>query len=151
MSCPVSGTQGQWQRCSLKHTLNWTQAPEAWLVLSHTAGYRQGPLCWLNCRKGSNATCRSLGLTTAAECWQEPASLEHQARNSRWATRNQGEEGSQNHLPAPIGSHVRGRLSARLCGKDARAASIFFHSRHELWPTDRRRQRSHVHPPPTIS
>lgn len=109
------------------------------------------PMCWLNCRKGSNATCRLLGLTTAAGCWQEPASLEHRAWNSRLAARNQEEVGSQSHLLVPTGSHVRGRLSARLCGKEARAASIFFHSHHEQWPTDRRRQRSHVHPPPTSS
>lgn len=66
------------------------------------------------------------------------------------AARNQGEGGSRSHLPVPTGCHVRSRLSARLCGKETRIVSIFFHSRHELWPTDKRSWRSRVHPPSSL-
>lgn len=48
-------------------------------------------------------------------------------------------------------SHVRGRLSACLCGKEAGAVCILFHLHHELCPTDMRSRRINAPPPPPQS
>lgn len=84
-------------------------SPAAWLVLSHTADHGQGPLCWLNCRKGSNATCRLLGLTTAAGCGQEPGAsgLELEVGSQKPRRRGESEPPPRPHWL----SHQRQTLS----------------------------------------
>lgn len=79
---------------------------------------------------------------TGASCLALPGPLPGSA------ARSQGEGASQSHLPLQAGAHVRDRLSARLCGKEAGAVSIFFHIRHELCPTDMRSHERNSLPPP---
>lgn len=119
----------------------------------HTAR-EEAPVCLPNERRDMNATCilaryqaqvalqDTVAWLAGASCLGTPGLL------PGLATRSQGEGDSQSHLPLHAGSHVRSRLSTRLCGKEAGAVSILFHIRHELCPTDMRSHRSNVHPPP---
>lgn len=68
------------------------------------------PMCWLNCRKGSNATCRLLGLTTAAGCWQEPGAsgLELEVGSQKPRRRGESEPPPRPHWL----SHQRQTLSS---------------------------------------
>lgn len=87
------------------------------------------------------ATCRAPGLVVLQEhraltnwCFVPSTS-----RSTSWlGSWEPGRRDSQSHLPLQAGSHVRGRLSALLCGKEAGAVSILFHICHELCPTDMR-------------
>lgn len=109
-------------------------------------------VCLLTWRKDAIVTCRSVGLTTDVGGWSwadwriRPGILD---LLPSLAARNQEEGRVRATFPSPpaLGSHVRGSRSARLCGKQAGAVSIFFHIHHELWPTDRRSHRNNVHPP----
>lgn len=67
-------------------------------------------------------------------------SLNHCARGAGGARRRGQPEPSPPPAPIPS-SHVRGRLSPLLCGKEAGAVSILFHIHHALCPTDVRSPR----------
>ena len=74
-------------------------------------------------------------------------SLNHFARGAGGARRRGQPEPSPPSAPIPS-SHVRGRLSPHLCGKEAGAVSILFHIHHALCPTDVRSPRRCILPPP---
>lgn len=100
--------------------------------------------------KGQHATCRAPGTSSpSGHCaWQAGAScLGFPHPLPGLATSIQGEGDSQSHHRLPASSHVRGRLSTCLCGKEAGAVSILFHSRHEPRPADMRSHQSNIHPP----
>lgn len=73
-------------------------------------------------------------------------SLNHFARGAGGARRRGQPEPSPPPAPIPS-SHVRGRLSPHLCGKEAGAVSILFHIHHALCPTDVRSPRRCSLPP----
>lgn len=67
-------------------------------------------------------------------------------RSTSQPCRRNQEGNSQSHLPSRPGSHVRGRFSGHLCGKEAGAVSILFHIHHELCLTDMRSHRRNTLP-----